>query len=94
MKWARKVSRFISIDIYIHATFLLIIAFVAWSHWIQGLGVNGILEGRLVGLATSENIGEFLMIQATLKRNPGNAAPGSHRQVDYTRSFIAKREGY
>jgi Zn-dependent protease len=36
MKWQWKLGRFFGIDVYIHATFLLIIAFVAWSHWAQG----------------------------------------------------------
>lgn len=36
MKWQWKLGRFAGIDVYIHATFLLIIVFVAWSHWAQG----------------------------------------------------------
>jgi Zn-dependent protease len=44
-------GRFAGIDVYIHATFLLIIAFVAWSHWARGLGVSGVFEGILFVLA-------------------------------------------
>jgi Zn-dependent protease/CBS domain-containing protein len=45
MKWQWKLGRFFGIDVYVHATFLLIIAFVAWSHWAQGAArvVDGIL---------------------------------------------------
>jgi len=45
MTWQWKLGRFAGIDVYIHATFLLIIAFVAWSHWAQGAArvVDGIL---------------------------------------------------
>ena len=51
MKWAWKLGRFAGIDVYIHATFLLIIVFVAWSHWSLGQGVPGIVEGVLFVLA-------------------------------------------
>ncbi|MCG3149802.1 MAG: putative zinc metalloprotease Rip3 [Verrucomicrobiae bacterium] len=45
MKWQWKLGRFFGIDVYIHATFLLIIAFVAWSHWSQGAArvVDGVV---------------------------------------------------
>lgn len=51
MRWAWRLGRFAGIDVYIHATFVLIIAFVAWSHWSQGLGLPGVLEGILFVLA-------------------------------------------
>jgi len=51
MKWQWKLGRFAGIDVNIHATFLLIIAFVAWSHWSRGLGLPGIVEGVLFVLA-------------------------------------------
>ena len=49
MKWQWKLGRFAGIDVYIHATFLLIIAFVAWSHW--ALGAARVVEGILFVLA-------------------------------------------
>ena len=49
MKWQWKLGRFFGIDVYIHATFLLIIAFVAWSHWAQGPA--RVVEGILFVLA-------------------------------------------
>ena len=36
MKWQSKLGRFAGVDVNIHAMFLLIIAFVVWSHWAQG----------------------------------------------------------
>ncbi len=51
MKWQWKLGRFAGIDVYIHATFLLIIAFVGWSHWSRGLGWQGVFEGILFVLA-------------------------------------------
>jgi Zn-dependent protease/predicted transcriptional regulator len=45
MKWHWRLGRFFGIEVHVHATFLLIIAFVAWSHWAQGPArvVDGIL---------------------------------------------------
>ena len=51
MKWAWKLGRFAGIDVYVHATFLLIVAFVAVSHWARGLGVPGVIEGVAFVLA-------------------------------------------
>lgn len=49
MKWQWKLGRYADIDVYIHATFVLILAFVAWKHW--ALGPSGVLEGILFVLA-------------------------------------------
>jgi Zn-dependent protease/predicted transcriptional regulator len=35
MKWSWKIGRFAGISVYVHATFFLLIAWVALSHWIQ-----------------------------------------------------------
>jgi Zn-dependent protease len=51
MKWAWKLGRFAGVDVYIHATFLLIIFFVGWSHWAQGLGAAGVVQGIVFMLA-------------------------------------------
>jgi len=49
MKWQWKLGRYADIDVYIHATFVLILAFVAWQHW--ALGPSGVIEGLLFVLA-------------------------------------------
>jgi Zn-dependent protease len=36
MKWSWKIGEFAGIGVYIHATFLLVIGWVALSHWVQG----------------------------------------------------------
>ncbi len=33
MKWSTKIGRFAGIDVYVHATFLILIAWVAYAHW-------------------------------------------------------------
>lgn len=43
MKWHWKLGRFADIDVNLHASFVLILAYVAWRHW--ELGPMGILEG-------------------------------------------------
>jgi Zn-dependent protease len=35
MKWQWKLGKFAGIDVYIHATFLLLIGWVGFSHWIE-----------------------------------------------------------
>lgn len=35
MKWSWKIARLWGIDVYMHATFLLIVGWVAFSYWIQ-----------------------------------------------------------
>ncbi len=47
MKWSWKVSTFKGIDVFIHATFLLIIGWVGLSSWLQTRTFAGTLEGVL-----------------------------------------------
>ncbi|HET9908108.1 MAG TPA: site-2 protease family protein [Anaerolineales bacterium] len=47
MRWQWKLGRFAGIDVYVHATFLLLIGWVAYNYWLQyrdwGLVLVGIL---------------------------------------------------
>jgi len=47
MKWQWKLGRFLGIDVYVHATFLLLIGWVGYSHWLEhgtiAETVNGVL---------------------------------------------------
>ena len=47
MRWQWKLGRFAGIDVYVHATFLLLIGWVAYNYWLQyrdwGLVLIGIL---------------------------------------------------
>lgn len=45
MKWSWKLGRFAGIDVYIHTTFLLLIAFFGFSYWVQTRTLAGTLEG-------------------------------------------------
>jgi Zn-dependent protease len=45
MKWSWKLGRFAGIDVYMHATFLLIIAFVAFSYWQIEPTLNSVVSG-------------------------------------------------
>ena len=45
MKWSWKIGRYAGVDVYMHATFLLLIAFVALSHWIQGGSTSAVVSG-------------------------------------------------
>jgi Zn-dependent protease len=47
MKWQWKLGRFAGIDVYVHATFILLISWVGYSHWTEnrswGEALNGVL---------------------------------------------------
>jgi len=47
MKWSWKISTISGIDVFIHATFLLIIGWVGFSYWQQTRTLTGTLEGIL-----------------------------------------------
>ena len=51
MKWQWKLGRFAGIDVYIHATFLLLIGFVGYSHWLEHQKWSEVLNGILFILA-------------------------------------------
>lgn len=45
MKWSWKLGEFRGIAVYMHATFLILLAFVAISHWSDGHSIGKTLEG-------------------------------------------------
>lgn len=47
MKWQWKLGNFAGIDVFVHATFLLIVAWYAWTYWMETGTVFGALEGVL-----------------------------------------------
>ncbi len=51
MKWAWRVGSYRGIGVYIHATFLLIIIWVAYAHWAQGHDLAYTLKGVFFVLA-------------------------------------------
>ncbi len=50
-RWSWKMATIAGIDIYIHATFLLIIAWVVMTHWLQGQNVAATIDGIVFVLA-------------------------------------------
>jgi len=51
MKWQWKLGKFAGIDVYIHATFLLLITWVGYSHWLENQNWGEVLSGILFILA-------------------------------------------
>jgi len=45
MKWSWKLGKFRGISVYMHATFLILIAFIVFSHWSAGHSLAMTLEG-------------------------------------------------
>ena len=57
MKWSFRIGRILGIDVYIHATFLLLLAFVGVAHWLAGRSLGTVLTGVLF-FGSSRNSGE------------------------------------
>lgn len=51
MKWQWKLGRFLGIDVYIHATFILLIGWVGYSHWLEHRSLAEVVNGVLFILA-------------------------------------------
>ncbi len=51
MKWQWKLGRFAGIDVYVHATFLLLIGWVGISHWLEHQSWGEVFNGILFILA-------------------------------------------
>jgi Zn-dependent protease len=51
MKWATKVGTFAGISVYVHTTFLMLIAWVAFAHWQTGHSVSAAVQGVAFVLA-------------------------------------------
>jgi Zn-dependent protease len=51
MKWSWKIGEFAGIGVYMHATFLLIIAWVILIHWSEGHDLATIVSGVVFVLA-------------------------------------------
>ena len=51
MRWQWKLGRFAGIDVYVHATFLLLIGWVGYSHWLENRNWGEVLSGVLFILA-------------------------------------------
>ena len=51
MKWQWKLGRFAGIDVYVHTTFLLLIGWVGYSHWLENRQWSDVFSGILFILA-------------------------------------------
>ncbi|HUE99734.1 MAG TPA: site-2 protease family protein [Anaerolineales bacterium] len=51
MKWQWKLGTFAGIDVFVHATFLLLIGWVGYSHWLEHESLARVAEGVLFILA-------------------------------------------
>lgn len=51
MKWQWKLGTFAGIDVFVHATFLLLIGWVGYTHWLEHRTIAKVAEGILFILA-------------------------------------------
>ena len=45
MRWSWKIGKLAGIDVYVHATFLILILWVALVHWTEGHSLAAVAEG-------------------------------------------------
>jgi Zn-dependent protease/CBS domain-containing protein len=51
MRWSTRIGRFAGIDVYVHSTFTILIAWVALSHWLAEESLRAVLTGVVFILA-------------------------------------------
>jgi len=51
MKWSWKIGKFAGIGVYMHATFLLLLGWVAFVHWQDGRNLGAVISGLAFVLA-------------------------------------------
>jgi Zn-dependent protease len=51
MKWSTRIGTFAGISVYVHTTFLMLIAWVAFAHWQTGHSVSAAVQGVAFVLA-------------------------------------------
>jgi Zn-dependent protease/CBS domain-containing protein len=47
MKWQWKLGRFLGIDVYVHATFVLLLGWIGYSYWLEFHQLSEVLKGML-----------------------------------------------
>ena len=45
MAWSWKLARIAGIDVYVHATFLMVVAWIAVLHWNESHSVAAVVDG-------------------------------------------------
>ncbi len=48
MKWSAKLGRFAGIDVYVHVSFLLLLAWIAWLDWTRTGSLAGVISGLVL----------------------------------------------
>ena len=72
-RWSWKLVTIAGIDVYVHGTFLLLIAFVVFSDLVAGQGVTAMVRGTLFILAVFTTVvpGELVALEAAANTGGG-----------------------
>jgi hypothetical protein len=65
MKWPLSLGRISGIEVFVHWTFLILIAWILFSHINMGLG----WEQSLMGVLDTENITEMIMVDKAITQS-------------------------
>jgi hypothetical protein len=80
MKWAWKITRIVGIDVYVHATFFILIVWIGLSYWTIGQTVAAVVEGVGFILAL------FGCVVLHLKKYQAEAQPTNSSGMNFNRS--------
>ena len=81
MKWSWKLGKLAGIDVYLHATFILLLVWIALMHWMAGHNPETVLAGIVFMLALfgsvllhesllrSDNVAAFFMLNTALEQS-------------------------
>jgi Zn-dependent protease len=82
MKWSLKLGRILGIDVYLHLTFLLLLAFIGVSHLMAGGSVTSAMTGvgffvALFVCVLLHEFGHALMARRDRSQTFPPASPGA-----------------
>jgi hypothetical protein len=89
MKWSWRVGEFLGIRVYVHATFLLLIGWIALTHFMQGQTLQSALAGIVFTMAiflsvllheyghalAARRFRNIFLSEAELDRGPEDSGP-------------------
>ena len=84
MPWSWKLARILGIDVYVHATFFMVVAWIALTHWNESQSLAAVVEGVgfILALFACVVVHEF-----------GHALTAAALRYPHTRHYVAPYRG-
>jgi Zn-dependent protease len=88
MRWSFKIGRFAGIDLYVHATFFLLILWVVILHWLEGRTVQAVVSGLVFILVLFACVVLHEFGHALTARRYGLSHQGHRTATDWRRIAV------